>query len=106
MGLGQEGCLADLVQVHLGRAAGVVALEVASRYPLDELEMSSSSSRLLLASPYPHLDAGLVQEAVDLAGLAVEKTTSCIRSMSLLDSSVPVLWTIGPQKLLYLLYVL
>src|SRR5215217_296414 len=69
LGLGEEGGLADLVQVHLNRVPRVAALEVAFENLLDELYVLILVEGLGKKAGVHDLDAVLAQKAVDLLDL-------------------------------------
>ena len=69
LGLGEEGGLADLVQVHLDSVSRVTALEVAFEDFLDELYVLLLVEGLGEKARVHDLDAVLAQEAIDLLDL-------------------------------------
>src|SRR5215210_2197029 len=69
LGLGEEGGLADLVQVHLDRVPGVTALEIAFEDLLDELYVLLLVEGLGEKASVHYLDAVLAEQAVDLLDL-------------------------------------
>ena len=104
LGLGEEGGLADLVQVHLDGVAGVAALQVGLQYLFDELGVFVLLQGLGEEAGVDDLDAVLAEEAVDLLDL-VGGEVHLLEQLEHLARLQGAGLLTGFEKLLYLFYV-